>query len=244
MLVFGATLILPTLPFVVALLAYVPLIEVTLDFSDNLGPDPRTVEAFGLAILGVYALVLVFSRGKRGSIVFIVTTTLFLAWLNLSRQGLISQKLVLDAMLMALLLDSQVCLGASGVQGIAASRRRQLRTALAIAVSFPVAFSILRPFGVSLTLRPAVFVSAFRITATLFAVYQRRLCRQSVQHRLGRQRFQVNYMTFRMASSLAHQWKAVIEPPLFDEFARRCGGPDGLRSQYRRESESGSSGTG
>ena len=120
MLVFGATLILPTLPFVVALLAYVPLIEVTLDFSNNLGPDSRTVEAFGLAILGVYALVLVFSRWNRGSIVFIVTTTLFVAWLNLSRQGLISQKLLLDAMLMVT-SDSQRSLGASGVQGIAAS---------------------------------------------------------------------------------------------------------------------------
>jgi len=141
MLVFGASLMLVTLPLAVAILAYIPLLQVTLDYSDKLGSDARTVEAFGLAILGVYALVLVFSRWRRGTVIFIVTTTLFVAWLNLIRQGLIDQKLLLDALLIAFFVVSALVrrLRRSGYHKKPAAL--EARKALAIALSFPVAFA-------------------------------------------------------------------------------------------------------
>jgi hypothetical protein len=141
MLIFGASLMLVSLPGVAAILVYVPLLLVTLAFSDALGAPARAVEAFGLAILGVYALVLVFSRWRRGTLAFIVTTTLFVAWLNMMRQGLIEQKLALDALLIAMFAISSVV-----------SRKRRAgywkkpaavaaTKAVSIAVSFPVAFA-------------------------------------------------------------------------------------------------------
>src|ERR1051326_4734544 len=100
-LAFGATLTLVALPFAVAVLAYIPLVEVTADVSGYLSADARAVEAFALTILGVYALVLVFGRWRRGTSIFILTTAVVVAWLNLTREGLVTQKLLLDAAFVA-----------------------------------------------------------------------------------------------------------------------------------------------
>jgi len=225
MLVFGASLMLVTLPFAVAILAYVPLIQVTLDFSANLGPDPRTVEAFGLAILGVYTLVLVFARWRPGTVMFIVTTTLFVAWLNLSRQGLIDQKLLLDAFLIAYFGGSALAwrLRRSGYRERPAGL--EARKALAIAVSFPIAFVYTVALSLFLSKYYGLPYSANYIPShgSGHSLY---LSTGYVANPFNTgwddDIFQVNYMTFsdRLFTMSYPEWTEIIEPALGDEYKR------------------------
>jgi hypothetical protein len=225
MLVFAASLMFVTLPLAVAILAYIPLLKVTLDFSDSLGPDPRTVEAFGLAILGVYTLVVVFSRWGRGTVLFIVTTTLFIAWLNLSRQGLISQKLLLDALLIAYFAVVALSwrLKRSGYRERPAAIAA--RKALAISVSFPVAFAY--------TLALSLFMSRYYGLPYSSDYIPNHGSGHSLYISLGYAAnpfnsgwdddiFHVNYMTFSdRHTTLVHpEWRRIIDPGLRAEYMR------------------------
>src|SRR5205814_3561914 len=138
-LAFGATLVLVTLPFAVAVLAYVPLIEVATDVSAQLPADARAVEAFALAILGVYALVIVFGQWRRGTSIFILTTTLLVAWLNLTRQGLVTQKLLLDAAFIGWFAVSAVAQRIERPRSRLAAPGSDARKAFALALSAPIA---------------------------------------------------------------------------------------------------------
>jgi len=225
MLVFGATLVLVTVPFAVAVLAYIPLVIVTVDVSGHLSADPRVVEAIAFAILGVYALVLVFGEWRRGTAIFIVTTTLFVAWLNLTRQGLVTQKLLLDAAFIVWFAASAVARRLERSGSRAAAAASDARKAFALALSLPAAL---------------LFTAI--VAASLSAYYRLPFSTDYIpNHGSGQPLYlstgyapnpfnvawdddvyQVNYMTFsdRFFSMAYPGWRKTIQPALASEYRR------------------------
>ena len=221
-LAFGATLVFVRLPAAIAVLAYVPLIRVTVDVSGSLAADTRGVEALALAIFGVYALAIVFGRWRRGMALFIVLTTLFVAWLDLTRQGLITELLLLDAVVMA-------WFAASALASRLRRRRKQAalyaRKTLAIALSIPSAFAF--------TVVVAAFLSAwYRLPFSLDYVpthgsghplyLSTGYAHNPFNTAWDDDVFQVNYMTFsdRFFVWVYPDWMKTIQPALIAEYRR------------------------